>query len=242
MERVVESGLEVEVPTGLQVATTRPVKNSTRSRSHPRSFGSQYSGPQPFGGCLLNQSLRPLSTLERATESGLEVEAPTGLQVAPQPDENKYYMGDGGSDNPPFVPPDQSTQSQAKSPGRCRAVWILAVVVVVCLALAVGGGLGVGLHKSSLSRSPQLSLFFSLSAFPSTYLFFYLVTHPRLALGSVTHPLLSHRPITPVAHPRLAIKSVTRLLLSHRPVTPVTHPRLAMESVTRLLLSYRPVA
>ena len=156
MERVVESGLEVEVPIGLQVAITRPVKNSTRSPSHPRSFGSQYSGPVSFGGCLLNQSLRPLSTLEIATESGLEVEAPTGLQVAPQPDENKYYIGDGGSDSPPFVPPDQSNQSQAKSSGRSRAVWILAVLVVVCLALAVGGGLGVGLHKSNLSRSPQL--------------------------------------------------------------------------------------
>ena len=132
-------------------------------------------------------------------ESDLEVEAPTGLHVAAQPDEHKYYVGGGRSDNPLFIPPDHSNHSQPKSPGRSRAVWISAVIIVVCQALAVGGGLGGGLQKSSSSRSPQLLLFVSLSsAFPSTYFFFHLVTHPQVALRSVTHPLLSYKPVAPV--------------------------------------------
>ena len=48
METVAESGLEVEVPIGLQAATTRPAKNSAGRVSHLRSFSSQYSGPLPF--------------------------------------------------------------------------------------------------------------------------------------------------------------------------------------------------
>ena len=92
--------------------------------------------------------------MERTTESELEVEAPTGLQVAPQPDENKYYIGGGGSDHALFDLPDQSDRSQVKRPGQSRATWSLIVITVTCLALALGGGLGGGLHKSSSSRSP----------------------------------------------------------------------------------------
>ena len=104
-----------------------------------------------------------------------------GLQVAPQPDENKYYMGGGGSDHPLFIPPDQSNRSQAKSLGRIRAIWVLAVITALGLAVAVGAGPGVGLHKSTISRSPHLSLLVSLpSAFSNTN-FFSLPSHVSTA-------------------------------------------------------------
>ena len=147
-------------------------------------------------------------------ESELEVEAPTGLQVAPQPDENKYYIGGGRSDNPLFVPTDQSNHSQAKSAG--RAIWILAVIVVVSLALAVGGGLGVGLHESSLSRSPQLSLFvFLSSAFSITY-FFSPSSHTPTASTKV-----SNVSVTIVQASHASHASTTGTGVSDTPVTTI---------------------
>ena len=163
MGTAVEPGLEVQVSTGLQVATTRPVTNSARLVSHPCPLYSQYSGLLP--ACFSipsNQSPRPFQPRERATESDLEVEAPTGLQVAPQLDENKYYIGGGGPDHPLFVPPNQSFRSQAKSPSRIRANWVLSVIIALGLAVAVGVGLGIGLHKSTTSRSPHIWLLASL--------------------------------------------------------------------------------
>ncbi|KAF6218106.1 hypothetical protein HO133_006064 [Letharia lupina] len=51
--------------------------------------------------------------MDKVTETGLEVELPTGVQITPQPDENKYYMRGGESDHPGFVQSDQSNQSHA---------------------------------------------------------------------------------------------------------------------------------
>lgn len=93
-------------------------------------------------------------------------------------------MGGGGSDHLLFDLPHQSNRSQAKSPGRIRAIWVLAVITAVCMAVAVGGGHGVGLHKSKMSpmsRSPHLWLLVFLpSAFSNAY-FFSLPSHTSTA-------------------------------------------------------------
>ena len=121
--------------------------------------------------------------MERGTDSQLEVEVSTGLQVAPQPDGGKYYMGGGGYDHPPFVPPDQPNQSQAKGPRRFRAVWVLAVIAAVCM----GVGLGVGLHKSNISRSSPLPLHVSLLSAPSVTYFFCLNSHASTASSEASN-------------------------------------------------------
>ena len=92
--------------------------------------------------------------MDRAIESGLELKPFTGLEVGSQPDD-KYYIGGGGSNH--LIPnhPDQSDQSHAKSGGRFRVVWMLAVILVLFLAVASGVGLGTALtfkHRSNPSR------------------------------------------------------------------------------------------
>ena len=92
--------------------------------------------------------------MERAVESGLEVNVPTDPQVVAQPDSNMYSYGQGVGEPKGYNHgwPHQSVPFQVKSKARSRALWILAVVAVVSLAIALGAGLGVGLkfqHKSS---------------------------------------------------------------------------------------------
>ena len=120
-----------------------------------------------YFGFRLNQSLRSFPTIERAPESQLEVQASADLQVAPQPDGNKYYIESEGSDNPTFLPLDQFdrfNQPQAKKRSRLKVFWLLTTITMICLALAVGAGLGAGLHKSKSSRSPHLLLLADLSS------------------------------------------------------------------------------
>lgn len=91
-----------------------------------------------------------------AAYSGIELQPPTSLEVAYQPDEFKYYVGGrGGSTDLVFDQPDQSDRSRTKRQHWPRVVWVLAFIAVVSLAVAIGAGLGAGLaaqHKSSLSR------------------------------------------------------------------------------------------
>lgn len=99
--------------------------------------------------------------MDRTVESGLEVKPSTSPEVAPQPDENMYYMGGGAPNDTVFDQPNQSDQSyqpQAKSQGRSRAIWVLGITAVLCLAVAIGAGLGAGLaaqHKSTSSSSSR---------------------------------------------------------------------------------------
>lgn len=93
--------------------------------------------------------------MDRAPESGLEVKPSTSPEVAPQPDENKYYVGGGVPSHAISDQLNLPNQRQAKSQGQLRAFWILAVVAVVCLAVGLGAGIGAGLaaqRKSSFSR------------------------------------------------------------------------------------------
>ena len=121
-----------------------------------------------------------MPTTERKHESGLEVQLPTNPEVAAQPYESKYYIGDGVSNHLLFDSPAQPNQaghhnmgdrgsyhtilnqanqsgrqSQTMILGRSKAFWMLAVIVLVCLIVALGAGLGTGLaaqHKPSPSR------------------------------------------------------------------------------------------
>lgn len=93
--------------------------------------------------------------MNRAAGSEIEMNVAPGLEVAPQPDKNMYYLKGGESDHPVLFQPDHSTQSSTKSQGRPRAIWILAGLAVLLLAVALGAGLGVGLanqHRSTSSR------------------------------------------------------------------------------------------
>ena len=106
-----------------------------------------------------------MRTTEREQDSGLEVQVPTNPEVAAQPYESKYPIGDGGSDHnmgdrrsnsSTFYQANQSGhQSQIVILGRSRAFWMLGVITVVCLIVALGAGLGAGLapqHKPSSAR------------------------------------------------------------------------------------------
>ena len=92
-------------------------------------------------------------------QSGLEVASHKGLQVAPQPDEAKYFLG---SSQPNEVAPneiasgepDKSTITVSRVQWN-KALWALAVIGIVCLAAALGAGLGVdraNKHVSIASR------------------------------------------------------------------------------------------
>ena len=136
------------------------------------------------------------------------------LQVAAQPDINKYYVGSGGSGHPTFLPLDQSERlnqpQEAKKLGRLKVSWVLTIITVICLALAVGGGLGAGLHKSNSSRSPHVLLLVPLF-FPFLHLltsFLYLVTRLLPVHGPATRPLLLPRP---VRHPSVLHRSIMHL-------------------------------
>ena len=54
MNTAAEAGLEVKVPTGLEVATAIPTQNRIRSVSHPPSFNLQYSALLVFLCCFLD--------------------------------------------------------------------------------------------------------------------------------------------------------------------------------------------
>ena len=121
-----------------------------------------------------------MQTVERRHESGLEVQLPTDPEVAAQPYQSKYYIGDGGSNHiqsdppahqnqayhhnmgdrgskqPIFNPGNQSgRQRQTRILSRSSAVWMLAVVTAVCLIVAMGAGLGKGLSAQHRPSSPR---------------------------------------------------------------------------------------
>ena len=93
--------------------------------------------------------------MDRAAESGLEVELATGPEVVVQPYTEKYITTSGATSRPYSSPTDTSVQSHRKSQSRFKNVLILVIVGFICLAVAIGAGLGAGLadqHKSSSSR------------------------------------------------------------------------------------------
>ena len=93
---------------------------------------------------------------------GLEIAPSTSPQVAPQPDENKYYIGPeiwnrtdsdqlGRSD---LDQPSQSkNQSQGKSQSHVKVIVVLIVAFSLAVALAVGLGVGLSAqHKQKSSK------------------------------------------------------------------------------------------
>lgn len=157
---------------------------------------------------------------------------PADLQVAAQPDTNKYYVGSGGSgSHPAFVPLDQSDRfnqpQEAKKLGRLKRFWVLTIITIICLAVAIGGGLGAGLHKSNSSRSPHVLLLVPLF-FPFLHLltsFLYLVTRLLPAHRPATRPLLLHRP---VIHPSVLHRSIMHQQPSYRSVTSTQPPTVLL--------------
>ena len=94
--------------------------------------------------------------------TGLEIAPSTSPQVAPQPDENMYYIGSeswnrldsdqlGHSD---FDRPNQSkNQSQVKSQSHIKVILVLIVALLLAVALAVGLGVGLSAqHKQTSSK------------------------------------------------------------------------------------------
>ena len=93
--------------------------------------------------------------MDRAAESGLEVELATSPEIVNQPYTEKYSTTSGVTSQPYSSPTDTSVQSHRKIRSRFKNVWILAIIGFICLAVAIGTGLGAGLaaqHKSSSSR------------------------------------------------------------------------------------------
>ena len=93
--------------------------------------------------------------MNRAAESGLEVEPSTSPEVVNQRYTDKYYTTIKATSQPYSSHKDTSVQSYRKSQSRFKNVWILAIIAFICLAVAIGAGLGAGLaaqHKSNSSR------------------------------------------------------------------------------------------
>lgn len=88
--------------------------------------------------------------------------AEPGLEIAVRPNRNSSLFGNGEAKIPVaeshavFDRPDQPNHRiGAKSQGRSRITWVLALVAIVCLAVALGAGLGAGLtaqRKSNPAR------------------------------------------------------------------------------------------
>ena len=93
--------------------------------------------------------------MDRAVESGLEVEPATSLEPVIRPYPEKHYITSAASSQPISSHSDKFDQSHGKGQSHFKTVSILSVVAFICLAVAIGAGLGVGLaaqHKSSSSR------------------------------------------------------------------------------------------
>ena len=107
--------------------------------------------------------------MDRAAESGLEVESPTNPEVGGPYDKDKYYSEIGSSNNPLIAPPNQSNQFEnyymenrasnyplvaETDKAKSKAIWVLAIIAVIVLAVALGAGLGAGLAAQHKSNSP----------------------------------------------------------------------------------------
>ena len=111
--------------------------------------------------------------MNRAAESGLEVEPRTDPEVSNPYNEDKEHSGIESSHNPRVAPQNQSHRSEnndmgnrgsnnaifaqpdgAKSNRQPKAIWVLAVLAVIVLAVALGAGLGLGLAGQNKSSSP----------------------------------------------------------------------------------------
>ena len=93
--------------------------------------------------------------MDRAAESGLEVEPVTSLETVIQPYTEKHYITSATSSQPISSHSDTFVKSHRKGQSHFKTILILSVVAFICLAVAIGAGLGVGLaaqHKSSSSR------------------------------------------------------------------------------------------
>ena len=86
--------------------------------------------------------------------NGLEVSPSTGLEVAPQPDGNMYYIGGGVSNDTVLDHLDRSRLSQARRMAKFVPIRILAGIAVICFAVALGTGIGAGVASRS-SRSSR---------------------------------------------------------------------------------------
>ena len=91
--------------------------------------------------------------MDRTATPGLEIVPSTSPQVAPQPDENKYYVESERWNHPDL---DQSNhQFQVKRKGLVKAIGALVMIVVLLLAAVLGVGLGVGLSAQHKQRSSK---------------------------------------------------------------------------------------
>ena len=93
--------------------------------------------------------------MDRAAESGLEVQLAMSPEIVNQPYPEKYNIASEATSQPYSSHINTSIQSHRKSQSRFNNVWILVMIGFICLAVAVGAGLGAGLaaqHRSSSSR------------------------------------------------------------------------------------------
>ena len=93
--------------------------------------------------------------MDRASESGLQIEIATGPEIAVQPYPEKYNTIRGSASQPYSSHTDTSVQPPRKSQSRFKNVWILAIIGFICLAVAIGAGLGAGLAAQHKSSSPK---------------------------------------------------------------------------------------
>ena len=84
-------------------------------------------------------------------QHGLEVNSCADLEIAPQPDPNKYYIGIKKPKDDAIGQRHQPSHSDTESHRPRKVFWTLAMMAVICLAIGSGTGLGLGLanqHKS----------------------------------------------------------------------------------------------
>ena len=135
--------------TATSFSSVQPVPPNRRNVYTPSSSSTS------LGTCLYYIFRLIFSTMDRASESGLEIEIATGPEIAIQPYPGKYNTISGSASQPYSSHTDTSVQPLRKSQSRFKNGWILAIIGFICLAVAIGAGLGTGLaaqHKSSPSK------------------------------------------------------------------------------------------
>lgn len=83
--------------------------------------------------------------MENTSHYGLEVQSHEGPEILPQPDANKYFIGQEELKDHTIGQRDRPSPSFSRHHVPKKALWAFAVISVMCLAIGLGAGLGVGL-------------------------------------------------------------------------------------------------